>query len=145
MAGTVSIASSRTYGRHGRLVIDCTADASDGSFPDTVLSNPDADASGVMHGWLLAMDTNPGATGPTADYDIKIENAEGVDILGGAGADRHTSNSERAYPLSGTAVVAAPVDRHDKLTLKITNNSENSATTRIVLYWVRADAPGDIR
>ena len=42
--------------------------------------------------------TNPGATAPTANYDITLLDEDSLDILAGLGANRHTSNTEVVYP-----------------------------------------------
>lgn len=44
-------------------------------------------------GRVVALCTDP-TDGPTDDYDITITDANGVDVLAGAGADRDTSNTE---------------------------------------------------
>ncbi len=51
-----------------------------------------------MDGALVRMVTNPGASAPTADYDITLVDADGVDLLAGEGADRHTTASEQLFP-----------------------------------------------
>lgn len=52
------------------------------------------------YGEVLALVTNPGATAPTDDYDITITDADGYDVMQGAGADRDTTNTETAVPAS---------------------------------------------
>ena len=126
MAGTITQAW-HTTGTVKKVIFTCTADSSDGSYPDTVLSKP-------IDGYLLALETNPGATGPTANYDITIENDNAVDVLAGAGANRHTSDTEVAYPAVGM-YFKRPIAPSDTLTLKIANNSVNSAVTVITLFW----------
>ena len=49
-------------------------------------------------GWIFLAETDPGGTAPTSNYDIVINNAAGVDVMGGALMNRHTSNSEKATP-----------------------------------------------
>ncbi len=51
-----------------------------------------------MDGALVRMVTNPGATAPDPNYDITLVDADGVDLLAGEGADRHTSTSEQVFP-----------------------------------------------
>jgi hypothetical protein len=86
-------------------------------------------------GRLLALETDPGATAPTANYDLTITDANGLDVLQGVGANRHTSNTEMAaIVFSGTAI-HPPVAMGDTLTLNVANNSQNGATFTVKLYF----------
>lgn len=61
-----------------------------------------ADAAGAVtelaafgiNGKILALATNPGSPAPTANYDIRILNEHGIDVLQGLGANRHTTTTE---------------------------------------------------
>jgi hypothetical protein len=97
----------------------CTGDSSDGTFPSTA-SNSDID------GWILAVKTNPG-TAPTAAYDIVLNDSDGIDVMGGALADRSASVSEEAIP-SKSGIVKGPI------TVVITNNSQASAVVVLKIY-----------
>ena len=81
------------------------------------------------------MITNPGTPAPTANYDITLTDEDGIDLLDGAGANRHTSNSESFYPLIGAQPFAQPI--LGTITLNITNNSVNSAVTVIKAIFVK--------
>jgi hypothetical protein len=83
----------------------------------------------------MELTTNPGAVAPTDNYDITIEDAEGVDRLQGVGANRDTANTESAIPVYSGSTVHPVVSRSDALTLKIAGNSVNSATGRIILLY----------
>ncbi len=48
---------------------------------------------------LLHFQTNPGATAPTTLYDLTMLDADGIDVLGGAGGDRSATVSEGTVPL----------------------------------------------
>ena len=126
MAGTVTQVSNK-LGIMKTIVLTCTADASDASFPETALTEK-------IDGFLLAMESNPGGTAPTANYDITLEDGDGLDVLGGAGANRHTSTSEMAGLPFGT-YFHWPVSPEQTYTLKITNNSNNSAITVVTLFY----------
>tara|TARA_Y100000310_G_scaffold119408_1_gene118146 strand:- start:447 stop:842 length:396 start_codon:yes stop_codon:yes gene_type:complete len=126
MAGTITQANVKR-GPVGVVTLTCTADASDGSYPETDLTTK-------ISGSIIALETNPGATAPTANYDIVLDDADGVDVLGAAGANRHTSTSEKVAVAFGT-YFGSPVGVDDVLTLKITNNSENSAVTVVKVYY----------
>lgn len=49
----------------------------------------------TINGIALALVTDPGATAPTDNYDITIEDEDSIDILNGNGSDRDTSNTEQ--------------------------------------------------
>ena len=55
-----------------------------------------------FNGRIERLVTNPGAAAPTDNYDVTIEDEDGVDVLGGVGANRDTVNSEQAVPVLGT-------------------------------------------
>ncbi len=125
-------------GLHGsirKIVIDWVSDASDGTC--TILLEK-------ISGELIKGVTNPGATAPTASYDIVITDEESVDVLAACVAagrlgDRHTSTSEQAYFFVedfNTAPLAKGVHPVvcDKLTVAITN-AGNSKVGRLVLYY----------
>lgn len=126
-AGTIAQASNTT-GNIRKITFTCTADASDGSFPSTVITTK-------FEGRLIALETNPGSTAPTDNYDIAITDGEGVDVLQGVGANRDTANSEVAQIVVSGTSLRPVVDETDTLTLAITGNSVNSATVVITLYY----------
>ena len=70
-----------------------------------------------------------GTAAPSADYDVVINDADGTDILMGAGADRHTSNTEQVNA-SSLGIVA-----NDQLTLAITN--AGGSKEGIVYLYIR--------
>lgn len=126
-AGTCT-QSYTSIGNIRRVTLTCTADASDGSFPSTALTTK-------FEGRLLKLVTNPGATAPTDNYDLVLNDQNGADVLQGVGANRDTTNTETAVIVySGTGTHPA-VDDSDTLTLVITNNSVNSAITVIDIYY----------
>ena len=125
MAGTVTF-EHISQGGYGRIIATCTADASDGTFPATVIP--------AFAGRLLALRTNPGATAPTANYDITLPDGDTVDRLQGVGANRHTSNSEEVSVVySGTAI--HPACCYETLTLTLAGNSVNSAISVVTLVY----------
>jgi len=126
-AGTCT-QSHQTTGNIRKVVFACTADAADGSFPATVLT-------AKFEGRLLVLETDPGSTAPTDNYDLVITNAAGADVLQGVGANRDTTNTEQAQIVVSGTSLRPTVDETDVLTLAITNNAVNSATVAIVLYY----------
>ena len=109
------------------LSLDITGDAADGTVPATEILTK-------FGGLIMAMETNPGTPAPTANYDITLVDAEGLDSLQGLGANRHTSNSEKAIIVYSGTSLYVPVSVSDVLTLNITNNSVLSAKILIKLY-----------
>lgn len=89
MSGSVCTFAKSPNAPNGRLtsvLITWTSDDSNG----TVTGTSVFEVNGLVYG----LTTNPGATAPTDNYDITITDEDGVDLLGGAAADRDTSNSE---------------------------------------------------
>lgn len=74
-------------------------------------------------GKLIWFVTDPGATAPTDNYDITITDANSIDVLAGAGADRDTANTEYVAEASLGAVVES------KLTINITNAGTSKVGT----------------
>lgn len=107
------------------LTLTCTADASDGSYPAT--------ATRDINGFVYLVETDPGATAPTDNYDITLTNEAGIDIMNGELVDRDTANSESAVPEVDSLPCSYFVD--GTLTLTITNNSVNSATVVVKIYY----------
>lgn len=126
MAGTVTL-QHITIGHIRRIIATIVADASDASVPATALP--------AIEGRLVAIATNPGATAPTANYDITVEDQHGADVLQGCGLNRHTTNSERAAVVHASSSVHPVVGRQDTLTLKIANNAVNSAQIVVELLY----------
>lgn len=129
MAGTTSTAESfveqgfRESIRTRKIVVTFTGDSADGTVPDTTL---------ILNGYLMKIVTNPGSTQPTDNWDFVINDAGGVDVLGGAGANRDTLNTEQIYPTISGATI--PVWCEGSHTLVISGNSVNSATGTITIY-----------
>lgn len=126
MAGSVTVTySSKVMGPAGRKIevvnVAWTADAADGSVPDTTLSG--------LYGYVVKAITNPGATAPTANYDIKLLDADDstADVMNAALMDRHTTNTEIVYPSVSPFLCG-------NYTFNLTNNSVNSATGVLILY-----------
>lgn len=110
-----------------------TADDSDHTVPATALTAANLTA---IDGWFLYfVETDPGATAPTDDYDIELIDENGLDILGGACIDRDTADTERIRPLAGSEQLSIPIDGN--FTFTLTNNSVNSAVGICKLYFVR--------
>ena len=119
--GTVST----TKAKHGDKVVTYTmswvGDASTGLVPET--------ASPVFNGWIFMVVTNPGSA-PTDNYDVTLTDAAGVDIMGGALANRDTANTEQVVPTIGG-------DRRfvqGGVTLLVTGTTAAGATGDVIIY-----------
>jgi len=132
-AGTVTQTISPIGGGYV-VTLTWTADASTGSVPNTATST---DATTAIAGLFLArVETNPGATAPTDNYDITVLAASGVDLMGGALANRDTANTEIAFPATASPLVDGA------LTITLSGNSVNSAVGTVKLYFTRSPTAG---
>lgn len=111
-------------------MVSFTADASDGSVPSSTVS---ASTYGLYGLNLYAVETNPGSTAPTDNWDVAITDSDSVDVCGNT-ANRDQSNSEYVYCATSTQPYKV-VD--GDLTVAITGNSVNSATGTVKLIFVK--------
>lgn len=75
---------------------------------------------------LCKIATVPGSPAPTGGYDLTIKDSNGVDLTGGALANRSASEPEQVTPIIGGAYGCNPFK--GTLTLGASGNSVNSAT-----------------
>ena len=126
-AGSVTSGSDAEIGTSGvRLFqISYTTHASAGTF--TCASDRD------ITGWILLVETDPGATAPTDQYDITLINSNSRDVMGGALANRSDTNTEAVMPLqNGNYTI---VYNEGPLTVTVTN-AGNSKTAEILIYYL---------
>lgn len=129
-AGAVTQTLERIAGTNiSILTFAWTADSADGSVPDTVTT--DAITAAIKGMGVIEVRTTPGTTNPTAAYDIVINNADGLDLMGGALADRSATAAEAAFSNSTTGAIDSA------LTLGISGNSVKSATGTVKLIISR--------
>ena len=116
-------------GKHSKKIITIawTGSVDDGSIPNTTLN-----ANAVKGWYFLSGETNPDTPAPTDDYDIVINDADGVDLAGGRLMDRDTSNTEL---VSGMGAYGYPLVRGD-LTVVFTNQIVHSAKGTLILTFV---------
>lgn len=123
------------YSVTGMRVLTFTCTAGDaGAYPSTATSA--AITTDIAGYYLTEVRTNPGTTGPQAAYDIVLNDANGIDLMGGTLADRSNSASEAAPPAIATGVYW-PRLIAGALTLVITNNNVASAVTVITVLLAR--------
>lgn len=126
-------------GRVRKVIIDWTSDDTTGAVTAT---------TGKIVGQLLKVVTDPGATAPTANYDIAITDEEGVDVLSGLGgtggtdpslANRHASNTEVVHLVGENSLTDVVTGSQpyvcDKLSVAVTN-AGNSKTGQIIIYYL---------
>lgn len=95
-------------------------------------------ASTVLRGWVFLAETDPGATAPTALYDIALNNTLSTDVFGGALNDRSATVSEQTPPqIRTSAGVYGTRWVYGTLTPAFTNQSVNSATGKLKIYISR--------
>ncbi len=117
MAGTVTVTET-SIGNVHKIKWAWTSTA--GGAADLV-------TAGVYAGRVVALVTDPGSTAPDDNYDITITDAEGYDVMQGAGANRDTANTETAVP-TVTSVAFGP------LTLNVSN--AGSAKVGVAILYV---------
>lgn len=134
-AGTVTQTLEKIQGTNlAVLTFSWTGDASDGTVPSTDTS---AAISAAIKGMgIIEVRTTPGATAPTALYDITLSNADGLDLMGGALANRSATLAEAVLPQNAAGdQFARGID--SALTLAISNNSVHSATGTVKVILSR--------
>ncbi len=102
------------------------------------VSDSSGDVTGVIFidGEIVRMDTNPGSAAPTANYDITlIDDITGLDILGGAGANRHTTTTESIVPTLTTSAGAEAKPIHYGTATLTVANAGNAKDGDIYLFY----------
>ena len=109
------------------LQISWTTDAS-GNLTATDTAYP-------LEGYLMLVETDPdGSAAPTDNYDIVLNDANGLDVMGGALSDRDTANTEATMPKLNGSYTMIPVP--GTLEMDVTN-AGNSKSGVIRIYFVR--------
>jgi len=84
----------------------------------------------IYNGKLVGFTTDPdGTDAPTDNYDILINDVDGVDVLLGAGANRDTANNEAVATASLGAVVES--------TLELVISNAGSAKRGVVTLFIQ--------
>jgi len=91
------------------------------------------DSDREINGYVVLVATIPGAdaAAPDDQYDLTILDGDGLDILGGEGANRSNTNKEQIVPKVGGAYGPRYVKGKVQITVASAGNS-NSGT--VVLY-----------
>lgn len=101
------------------LLVSWVADDATGAIPDLAIT----DRKGW---WITKIVTNPGTTGPTANYDITLIDSDGADLADGAVTNRSATATEQE-------AMAAQIPS-DGFTLTFAGNSVNSATGTVRIF-----------
>lgn len=94
-------------------------------------------ATGVipaMKGHLKVIVTDPGATAPADNYDLTLIDQYGIDVLGGGGLDRDTTNTEAAIPLAGALAIPGGRPIKGPLTATFANTTNANCNGTFYLY-----------
>lgn len=90
----------------------------------------DATTTQLYTGKLIGLTTIPGAVNiPADDYDVTLLDADGHDVLNGAGVDRDLTDTEH---VAGASLGAVSMSA---LTLAVRNTGGNDDGT--VIVWIR--------
>jgi hypothetical protein len=127
MAGSShTLTSQDAHGVIRELLTSWVADDTDGSIPTLdVAFGTDVE--------LLELETNPGSTAPTDNYDITAIDPAGGDRIQGVGANRDTANTEIAVIVYSGTSLHPVLKAGTPLTLTLANNIVNDATGTILL------------
>lgn len=133
-AGTCTVSSPVQIGQGAspswQVTVNCTGDASSGSFPSVQLKT----LQSLMGGFISRVETVPGGTAPTNNYTETLLDANGGDELGGQGVSLMSSTATQVFAVS----VGTPITAQE--TLNLSGNSVASATVTVYVYVVSAGA-----
>ena len=134
----VQAACTETLGYVGgdvwKLTLAWTANAN-GSFDDDTTA---VDLKGYILEVVTVPDSTAGGDYPNDNYDVTLTTELGDDIMGGAIANRDTTSTERAQPLSESDNEVTPVI-DGTLILDVTGNTVNGAKGSVIIYWIKRD------
>jgi len=126
--------SLRCYGTGAVCVLTLSwTAASNGTFTSRAITA--SYVTTLENHFMYLIETDPG-TAPTAAYDIVLNNARGLDILGGAGMNKSATVTERVFPMVNGGNGFPPV-AGETLTLGISGNSTDTATGVIKLWFTK--------
>ncbi len=125
LQGTVFAASSedhRQWGSFHCLTVTMVADTGAATFTSYSTSQ-------TIDGAIVAMETAPGATAPTAGYDVTVTNVLTRSVMGTLLNDLSATAAEYGRAPNGV------VYNSGTLTVAAANNSVNDATFTLKIYW----------
>ena len=124
MPGTVAETNEHTGGPVKECRLAWTSDAS-GDVSGTPTEN---DINGVLLNAKFIPNTD--ADQPADEYDVTLLDTDGVDVLGGLGANLSQSTASITTPLAGDGLVNV----RSALSLVVAN-AGNTKKGQVVIYW----------
>jgi len=123
MVGTVTFTCPGTSKQGG--VWKCTwAWTSDAS------GNVSGNTKQLPYGYVIRVETDPGSTAPTDNYDVTLLDTGGIDIIQGVGADRDTANTE-------TTNFSSPLWHDGSRVVDLTIANAGNAKVGVLTLWIR--------
>lgn len=129
--GTVVQTENLYSGGDFMITLTCTADGALATWPSTTVKF----RGGNIDGYIYMVVTDPGTTAPDPDYDIVLNDANGIDIMGGELLNRSATATEHAIPKIDSIYGSRRVN--GTLTLVISNNTVVSAQVVIKIFGYR--------
>lgn len=113
-----------------KKIVDWVSDSTGGTVSQSI---------GRISGSIIALETNPDdSAAPSDNYDITLEDEQGLDVLLGLGADRHTTTTQKVQILAELTINSNTYASHppvcDDLTFKIAA-AGNSKKGRAIIYY----------
>jgi hypothetical protein len=131
--GTVTVNYNQLSATEHILTLSWVGDASNGLVPAYTV--PTWITNELQPYYIFMVCTVPGATAPTALYDITLVDGINIDMMGGVLANRSNSATECVVPVIDIAhSVGAGRPIYGGMTLNLTGNSVNSATGTIIIF-----------
>jgi hypothetical protein len=135
-AGTVTCTTESINDEVGLITITWTADSGTAAVTNTVLSDA-SDNTITFNAWVFMAVSDPGTPSPTAAYDIYIDDENDCDIFAAELEDRSQTATEQAWVKVGSAYPAFGRFVDGYLKFDVENNSTNSATGVVRLYYYK--------
>ena len=125
--------SSYDSGRLKILTFSWTADSSNAKVPGAVTS---VSTTNALQGYYIYMVvTKPGSPAPTSNYDIILNDQDGMDMMGGTLANRSATAVENAVPkVDTTNTLYGGRFVNGNITLLVDGNLVNSAKGTVKIF-----------
>jgi hypothetical protein len=107
-------------------------------FTATITAHTDGTVTSVttpfnIDGYVMHAEVNPGTIAPQADYDIAVNNSNGVDVFGAELNNRSATVSEQAMPKIGGGYGERYVD--GPVEIAVLNNNVSGAISVLTIYF----------
>lgn len=128
-----------TYGNHQEravLTFDCQGSVTNGAIPSTTVDTTYLNFLRNNSYCLWMVEAAPGGTGPTANSDIYLKNANETDILGGSGVNKLDNATPSLFaPSISTTYTLSPMI--EDFALSVSNQSVTNAVYDIDLIFTK--------